>query len=136
MFFYVWLISVSIIPSRSIYMVANGKISFFIYIYTFHFVTNNKIPGFLWLSNIPVCMCVSSSSIYQWVGTDSFHTLAIAINAALYMGMHAFFHVSISSSLGIFSPMVLLSPIMFPFIVLIRNLHTIFHSDCNSSHFH
>ena len=41
LFGFLWLISLSIIPSRSMHVVAKGKISFF-----------------LWLSHIHVCMCV------------------------------------------------------------------------------
>ena len=40
-FVFVWLFSLSIIPSKSIHVVANSNISFF-----------------LWLSNIPLCVCV------------------------------------------------------------------------------
>ena len=44
-FAFVWLISLRIIPSRSIHIVANGRISFF-----------------LWLSSIPLCLCTTSLS--------------------------------------------------------------------------
>jgi len=40
LFFFVWLISLGIIPSRSIRVVTHGKISFS-----------------LWMSNIPLCVC-------------------------------------------------------------------------------
>ena len=53
--FSVWLISLSIISSKSIHVVTDGKISFF-----------------SWLSNVPLCVCVSMyiehlyPFIYQW----------------------------------------------------------------------
>ena len=56
---FLWLISLSMILSRSICVVANGKILFIL---------------FLWLSNIPVCVCVcvytiSFLSIHLLMGT-------------------------------------------------------------------
>ena len=40
-FVFLWLISLNVIPSRSIHVTPNGKIS-----------------SLLWLNNIPVCVCV------------------------------------------------------------------------------
>ena len=37
-YFFVWLMSLSIIPSRSIHIVANGKLSFFLWLWLFHCV--------------------------------------------------------------------------------------------------
>ena len=71
-----WLISLSIMPSRSIHVVANGKISLF-----FHY---------LWLSNnILLCVCVrvhmhactASSSIDGYL--VCFQILAMVSNAAV-----------------------------------------------------
>lgn len=63
-FVILWVISLSITSSRFIYVVANGKISFFFR-----------------LSNIPVCLCVSRllyRFIYPWA-RRGFHTLAIVM---------------------------------------------------------
>ena len=46
-FVFVLLISLSVMPSRSIHVAANGNISFF-----------------LWLNNIPVCECVCINHIF------------------------------------------------------------------------
>ena len=90
LFFPVWLISLSIAPSRSIHAATNGKISYF-----------------LWLSNISLCVCVSiyiyiyicmcvciyiyhiffiHSSMDGHLGY--FHSLAIVNSAALNIGIH------------------------------------------------
>ena len=69
-FVFLWLISLSIIPSSSIHVVANGKISFFLiaeYIHTHHiFFIHSSIDGHL----------------------GSFHTLAVVDSAAINVGVH------------------------------------------------
>ena len=77
-----WLISLSIIPSGSIHVVANGKISFFF-----------PFP-FLWLSNSPPSVCIYH--IFKIHSSTSgrlgcLHILAIVINATVSLGMHVFF---------------------------------------------
>ena len=53
--FYAWLISLSMIPMRYIYVVANNRIFFFF---------------FLWLNTFPLCMCTTSSfSVHQLMDT-------------------------------------------------------------------
>ena len=85
-FVFLWLISLSIIPSSSIHAVANGKISFF------------------WLpSNTPLCIYIYHiffihSSIDGHLG--SFHTLAIVDSAAINMGVDVFLRNSTPVSLG------------------------------------
>ena len=54
--------------------------------------------SFLWLSNIPVCVCAYhiffiQSSVLGHLG--HFHILAIINNAAVYIGMHASFQMSV-----------------------------------------
>ena len=74
--FSVWFISLSIIPSRSIHVVANGKTSF------------------LWLSNIPLNMYhhfLIHSSTDGHLG--HFHNLATVNNAAMNIGVHMFFWI-------------------------------------------
>ena len=79
--FFEWLISLSIIPSRSIYAVMWGKSSFF-----------------LWVSNIPLYIYLYyyffiHSSIDGYFGC--FHILAIINNTTMNIEVHIFFWISV-----------------------------------------
>ena len=73
---FLWLISLSIIPAKSINVASNGKILFF-----------------LWLSNIPLCVCIISFKIYSSVDrhVGFFHILATLNNAAMSIFELVFF---------------------------------------------
>ena len=87
--FLLWYISLGVIPSRSICVVADAE---------FH--------SFLWLSDIPlcmwecVCMCVclytTSSLFHSPVDAclGCFHVFAVVDNAAVVIGVHVSFWIS------------------------------------------
>ena len=64
-----------------------------------HIAVNGKILSFLWLSSIPVCVCVcditSSLSIHLLMDTGFFHILEILDNAAMNIGVHVCFQISV-----------------------------------------
>lgn len=73
---FLWLISHSIMPSSSIHVVTNGRIS-----------------CFLWLNNIPLCVYTFSLSIHLWMDTylGPFYLLDILINATVNTGVPVIF---------------------------------------------
>ena len=56
------------------------------------------VHSFLWLNNIPLCICatvlLSCSSVEVYLG--GFHVLAIVNSAAMNLGVHAIFQMMVS----------------------------------------
>lgn len=123
-FLFLWLISLSMIPSKYI-----------------HVLTNGKFLCFLWLSSIPVCVCVCVSvrvCVYHifliHLSTDghldSFCVLTTINNATMntgcmYLFELVFFQIYTQDwNCGV----------IWYFLFLVRS--TVFHNDCTNLHSH
>ena len=115
------LFKLVLIPSRSIHVLSSGMPS----------------HPLLWMCNISMCVCLYISFLKFSLSIDwhlgCFPVLAIVNNAAVNIGVHISFQLSVLFSLGKYPIVELLDHMVFVFNFS-RKLHPVFHGGCTSLH--